>query len=213
MLEIVNHKANQYSSSFSTPEDALVEEIAHYTLGNHPESHMLSGHIQGRFLQILSKLIAPSKVLEIGTFTGYSALCLASGLTTNGILHTIEVRDSDADIAEVFFKKSLYYNQINLHRGDAKAIIPTMTDTWDIVFIDADKISYIDYYELTLPMVRQGGLIIADNVLFHGEVFQDIIHGKNAKAMDTFNKYVSNDNRVEQVIITLRDGLMLIRKN
>ena len=212
MTELINHKAEIYAASCTSPQNLLLEEIEHFTLKNHAQSQMLSGHVQGRFLSMISHLASPSNILEIGTFTGFSALCLAEGLSTNGTLHTIELRDEDADTAESYFRKSIYKNKIILHRGNAKEVIPTLKETWDFVFIDADKTGYIDYYELTLPKIKQGGFIVADNVLFHGEVLEEKITSKNAIAIHTFNKHVSDDNRVEQVMLTMRDGLLLLRK-
>ena len=173
---------------------------------------MLSGHVQGSFLTMLSDLLRPEKILEIGTFTGYSALCLAKGLIRGGTLHTIELREEDAAIARAYFEQSLYKSNIELHVGNAVKIIPTLHELWDIVFIDADKTGYIDYYELVLPSVKQNGIIIADNVLFHGQVLEHNVSGKNARAVQAFNEHIKNDRRVKQVLLTVRDGLMLIQK-
>ena len=211
MMELINKKAEKYAKNFSSKEDELLAEIAAYT-NHHPHAQMLSGHVQGKILETISCLLQPKKILEIGTFTGYSALCLAKGLQPDGKLHTIELREEDAKIARSFFSKSLQNNKIVLHVANALDIIPTLNEEWDIVFIDADKVSYIDYYELTLPHVKQNGLIIADNVLFHGEVLEESIKGKNANAIHAFNKHVANDKRVKQVMLTVRDGLLLIRK-
>lgn len=212
MMELISKKAETYAALYSSKEDDLLAEIAHFTNEFHPHANMLSGHVQGKILETLSCLLQPKKILEIGTFTGYSALCLAKGLQQDGTLHTIELRAEDAETAKKFFSKSLENKKIVLHEGNALEIIPFLKETWDIIFIDADKVSYIDYYELTLPQLKKNGLIIADNVLFHGEVLEDNIKGKNAKAIYTFNKYVVKDNRVENVIMTVRDGLSLIRK-
>lgn len=212
MSDITDSKAEDYAAGFTSPEDDLLAEIALFTNSNHPQAQMLSGHVQGKFLEMISCLVKPHRILEIGTFTGYSALCLARGLSANGILHTIELKEEDATTSKNYFKKSLYNNQIILHCGNALDIVPQLEEKWDIIFIDADKTGYIEYYELTLPRLRQGGLIIADNVLFHGEVLKDQITGKNAQAIHAFNKHVANDDRVEQVMITLRDGVLLTRK-
>jgi predicted O-methyltransferase YrrM len=139
-------------------------------------------------------------------------LCLASGLKAGGVLHTIELREVDAATANKYFGQLTDSQKIVLHIGNARQIIPDLNESWDIVFIDADKTGYIDYYELILPSVKQNGLIIADNVLFHGQVLTEDISGKNAKAIDAFNNHVKNDHRVEQVLLTVRDGLLLIRK-
>ena len=209
-MELINKKAEAYAQRFSSNEDELLAEIAVFT-SNHPHAQMLSGHVQGKILETLSCLLQPKRILEIGTFMGYSALCLAKGLQPGGIMHTIELREEDAKTARDFFSKSLHNNKIVLHVANALELIPTLHEEWDIVFIDADKVSYIEYYELTLPQVKPNGLIIADNVLFHGEVLEDI-KGKNAKAIHAFNQHVASDKRVEQVMLTVRDGLFLIRK-
>jgi predicted O-methyltransferase YrrM len=155
----------------------------------------------------------PMHILEIGTFTGYSALCLAKGLDPSGVLHTIESRLEDAQTASNYFSQSKYANQIKLHIGDAKEIIPTLQGMFDLVFIDADKTGYIEYYEMMVPLLAKGGVIIADNVLFHGEVLEDTISGKNAVAIHAFNEHVKNDPRTTQVLLTIRDGMLLIQRN
>jgi len=210
-MELINKSAEEYAKKYSSNEDDLLAEIAACT-ANHSYSHMLSGKVQGKFLETISCLMQPKRILEIGTFTGYSALCLAKGLQADGLLHTIELREKDGQKASDFFSKSLYKNKIILHIANALDVLPTFKEEWDIVFIDADKTNYINYYELTLPQVKQNGLIIADNVLFHGEVLNENIHGKNASAIDAFNRHVAEDKRVEQVMLTVRDGLLLIRK-
>lgn len=211
-MELVSMAAETYAAKFSSAEDELLQEINKYTTQTHAKAHMLSGHIQGSFLTMISRLLQPQKILEIGTFTGYSALCLAKGLKPAGKIHTIELREEDAATARAYFEQSVNKDKIVLHVGDANQIIPTLNKVWDIVFIDADKTGYIDYYELVLPTVKQNGIIIADNVLFHGQVLKQNISGKNAKAVDAFNEHVKNDKRVEQVLLTVRDGLMLIQK-
>jgi predicted O-methyltransferase YrrM len=212
-MEILNKLAEEYAVAFSSKEDTLLTEIADYTnQHNSQQAGMLSGHVQGKILEMISCLLKPKRILEIGTFMGYSALCLAKGLEPDGELHTIELREEDAGIARGFFSKSLHINKIILHPGDAHKIIPDLQKEWDLVFIDADKVSYIDYYELTLPALKKNGLLIADNVLFHGEVLEKEITNKNAIAIDAFNHHVANDERVQQVILTVRDGLSLIRK-
>ena len=211
-MEIINPIAENYIENFSTIHEDLLQQILDDTYTNHPHAHMISGAVQGKFLQMISRMIKPLKILEIGTFTGFSALCLALGLQTNGELHSIELREEDAAIAKENFNRSSYKEIIKLHVGDAKKIIPTLKHDWDIVFIDADKTSYIDYYELTLPHLKKSGFLLADNVLFHGEVLNENITGKNAKAINKFNQHVANDPRTEQVILSIRDGISLIRK-
>ena len=211
-MEIINQLAEKYADDFSSPEDELIQKVSVYTSQNHPQAHMLSGHVQGKFLSIVSSLLKPRRILEIGTFTGYSALCLAKGLADDGELHTIELREEDATTAKDFFQQSAHRDKIILHVGNARDIIPGLNENWDIVFIDADKTGYIDYYKLILPGVKQNGLIIADNVLFHGQVLEEKISGKNAIAIHAFNTHVKNDARVEQSLLTMRDGLLIIRK-
>jgi predicted O-methyltransferase YrrM len=144
--------------------------------------------------------------------TGYSALCLAEGMAENGILHTIEKRESDAITAVGYFNRSSFRDRIIQHVGEALPIIETLTEDWDLVFLDADKINYVLYYEAVLPKMRSGGFMIADNVLFHGQVLEEEVKGKSAKAIHAFNQHVQADPRTENVLMTVRDGLMLIRK-
>ncbi len=211
-MEIIIDKAEAYIERFSSPLDVLLQQILDETNATHPHAHMISGAVQGNFLQMISHMVKPLSVLEIGTFTGFSALCIAVGLQSGGIIHTIELREEDAIISQNNFDKSAFKESIKLHVGNAKNIIPTLNEQWDIVFIDADKVSYIDYYELTLPNLKKGGFIIADNVLFHGQVLEENITGKNAKAIHAFNEHVANDKRTEQVLLSVRDGILLIRK-
>ncbi len=211
-MELINHKAENYAKLNTSPLDDVLNEIEAFTLTNHPHAQMLSGHVQGKVLEMFSKMIGPKRILEIGTFTGFSALCLAKGLQTDGKLHTLELRKDDAETAANYFKKAGMDNKIELHVGDALEIIPTLNEAWDLVFIDADKVNYINYYELTLPSVKKGGWLLADNVLFHGEVLEENVQGKNAKAIQAFNEHVKNDDRVQQAMLTIRDGLLLIQK-
>jgi predicted O-methyltransferase YrrM len=208
----MNDRANAYSAQYSTPEEALLREISEHTHGYHPNPGMLSGHVQGKFLQMVSYMARPHNVLEIGTLSGYSALCLAVGLRDGGHLHTIELRDRDAGIARDFLAKSRFRDMITVHTGDALVIIEKLKRPWDLVFIDADKINYVNYFEAVMPEVRPGGFILADNVLFHGQVLDEEIRGKNAKAIQAFNEHIKKDARIESVLLTIRDGLMLIRK-
>ncbi|MGB4843613.1 MAG: O-methyltransferase [Ferruginibacter sp.] len=211
-MELINPKAEKYAKLNTSALDEILDEIENYTNTNHPHAQMLSGHVQGKLLELFSCMIKPARILEIGTFTGFSALCLAKGLQDGGKLHTLELREEDAQTAAGYFLKAGMDYKIELHVGDALKIIPSLIETWDLVFIDADKVNYIPYYELTLPSVKQGGWILADNVLFHGEVLEENIKGKNAKALLAFNEHVKNDDRVQQAMLTVRDGLLLIQK-
>ncbi len=211
-MELVNHTAEVYAQNYTAPLDAVLAQVESETMQQHPHAHMLSGHVQGKLLQMLSCMIKPQYILEIGTFTGFSALCLAKGLQPGGMLHTIELREEDAAIAKKYFEQAAITNTVTQHIGNAKDIVAGLNYKWDLVFIDADKTGYIDYYELILPRLNKGGFIIADNVFFHGEVLQPEVKGKNAKAIQAFNQHVLNDDRTEQVMLTVRDGLLLIKK-
>ena len=211
-MELIHPNVQQYAEDFSSPEDELLKEVADFTLKNHTDSIMLSGHLQGKVLQMISCMIKPRRILEIGTFTGYSALCLAQGLTEDGQIHTIEFMKANAEEANGFFNRSSFAGQIILHTGNALEIIPELDETWDLVFIDADKPAYIEYFNLVLPNLRKNGFILADNIFFHGEVLDEVVKGKNAKGIKAFNEFIKNRKDIEKVILTLRDGLYLIRK-
>jgi predicted O-methyltransferase YrrM len=211
-MELVNLLAEQYAEKYTSIQDDGLAAIYESTLQEHPHAHMISNAVQGQLLSFISQLQQPKYILEIGTFTGYSAICLSKGLQKNGQLHTIEIREADAETATKNFELAKVQNKVTLHLGNAKEIIPELPFTWDLVFIDADKVSYIDYYELVVPKLNQNGLIIADNVLFHGQVLEETIKGKNAVAINQFNQHVAADGRTEQVLLTVRDGLLLIRK-
>jgi caffeoyl-CoA O-methyltransferase len=211
-MELINPLVQTYAEKYTSAEDSLLKEIAAFTYSNHPKSHMLSGHVQGKFLEMVSHMIRPRRILEIGTFTGYSALCLVKGLEKGGLLHTLELREEDANAAKAYFDRSFFKDQIILHIGDALELIGEIDEWWDLVFIDADKENYINYFNLVLPKLRPNGFILADNVLFHGQVLEDPVKGKNAKAIQAFNNFVAGRDDVERMLLPLRDGLYLIRK-
>ena len=211
-MELIHPAANTYIDKYSNATPSYLREMYEQTLKSHPHAHLQSDWHQGGVLSFISKLVKPNNILEIGTFTGFSTLCLAEGLAENGHLYTIELRDEDAKTAVNYIKKSKHSHNITVHIGDAKKIIPDLQITWDLVFIDADKTGYVDYYNLVLPRLAKNGLIIIDNVLFHGEVLQEKITGKNATAIQAFNEYVLNDDRTEQTLLAIRDGLTLLRK-
>ncbi|MDP9040643.1 MAG: O-methyltransferase [Bacteroidota bacterium] len=210
-MELINPLAQQYAEKYSRGDDSVLNEIETQSR-SHPEAHMLSGSLQGKFLEMVSRLIHPSYILEIGTFLGYSALCLEKGLKPGGELHTIEIHEETAAIARENFKKSKTGNKIILHTGNALELLGTLDKPWDLVFIDADKTGYVNYYEKLISKLKSGSLILADNVLFHGQVLKRELKGKSAKAIHAFNEMVHSDDRVEKVMLTLRDGLFLIRK-
>jgi caffeoyl-CoA O-methyltransferase len=203
---------NQYADQNTSPLSPLLQEVLEFTLTKHTHAHMVSGHTQGMLLQMISHMLRPKRILEIGTFTGFSALCLSAGLPSDGLLYTLELREEDAQTAQAYFNRSEYNKQLIVKTGDARIIIPSLEEKWDLVFIDADKISYIDYYEMVMPQLTPGGYILADNVLFHGEVLHDEVKGKNAKAIAAFNAHVLADSRTRQVLLTVRDGLLLVQK-
>ncbi len=209
----MNSKIEQYILSQIDKEDEVLHEIDRQTNLQTLYPSMLSGHLQGKFLELISKMLQPSRILEIGTFTGYSAICLAKGLIENGMLHTIEINDEMQNFLHTYFAKAGLANKIQLHIGDANQIIPTLNETFDLVFIDGEKTQYISYYNLILPKLRSGGIILADNVLWYNKVLEK---PENADAQTrgilNFNEFVKNDNRVEKVILPIRDGISLIRK-
>ena len=211
-VELIPPVVENYIRKYLSDEDGLLQEVSDYTLKNHPKSHMMSGHVQGKFLEMISYMIRPQRILEIGTFTGYSALCLAKGLSAGGFLHTIELREQDAATAKGYFEQSSLKDQIILHIGDALKIIGELNETWDLVFIDADKENYINYFNLVLSKLRPNGFILADNVLFHGQVLEKEIKGKSAKAIQAFNDEILQRKDIEKVMLPVRDGLFLIRK-
>jgi predicted O-methyltransferase YrrM len=204
-----------YSNRFTSGESLILTEIRERTMAERVDNKMLSGFYQGRVLATLSKMMSPTNILEIGTYMGYSALCLAEGLSENGKLITIDPQPETYQISTNFFKKSEFANQIDARFGLATDIIPTLKETFDLVFIDADKPNYANYFDLVLPKLRIGGIIIADNVLWSGhvlEVEKGTEDDESCVALHEFNKKVLADERVSNVLMTIRDGLMVIRK-
>jgi|688.fasta_scaffold29205_5 predicted O-methyltransferase YrrM len=211
-MGFIQQAANDYVTHYSDATPAYLRPMYEQIILTHPLAHLQSNWNQGGFLSFFSKLLAPQCILEIGTFTGFSALCLAEGLNHTGTIDTIELRAEDANAARLHFDASPKGPQIISHIGDAKNILPTLHKQWDLVFIDADKTGYIEYFNLVLPMLSDKGVIIADNVLFHGQVFEENITGKNALAIHAFNEYILQHQDIEKIMLTVRDGLTLIRK-
>ncbi|HVT84394.1 MAG TPA: O-methyltransferase [Chitinophagaceae bacterium] len=211
-MELINPEVQEYAEAYSSEADPLLQKIDAFTAQQNLDYQMLSGHLQGKVLEMISCMLRPKRILEIGTFTGYSALCLAKGLTDDGQLHTIEGVEKVAVRAQEFFKQSIYSNKIILHTGNALTIIPTLNEMWDLVFIDAHKPEYIDYFNLIFPRLRKSGFILADNIFFHGEALDEQATGKNAKGIRAFNEFIKQKKDIEKVILTIRDGLYLIRK-
>jgi predicted O-methyltransferase YrrM len=174
---------------------------------------MLSGHLQGQYLSMVSQMIRPRRILEIGTYTGYSAICLAQGLTPDGLLYTLDVNEEREEMCKHYFREAGLEQKIRLRIGKAAAIIPQLQETFDLVFIDADKQGYSQYYDLVWDKLRPGGFMLADNVLYHGEVLEEETQqSANAKAMVKFCEKVAADERAAQLLLTIRDGLLMIRK-
>ena len=214
MSDIVNNKIEDYIRKNSSKEPKILKDLNKETYLKVLNPRMLSGHIQGRFLSIITKLIKPKKILEIGTYTGYSAICMAEGLIENGIIHTIDINEELVSIQNKYFAKSKCKNSIIQHVGDARNIIKSINEKFDLVFLDADKENYIEYYELVIEKVRKGGLIIADNVLWTGKVVEpEKDDDELTQYLIDFNKMINEDDRVENIILPLRDGLNIILKN
>ncbi len=174
---------------------------------------MLSGHLQGRILKMFCQMLRPRRVLEIGTYTAYATLCMAEGMEEGALIHTIEINDEMEDFIQKYLSRSPHRDKVRLHLGDAMEIIPRLEETFDMVFIDADKRLYSDYYDLVFPKVRQGGIILADNTLWDGKVVEEVhASDKQTKGIMSFNDKIKRDDRVEKVILPLRDGLTLIWK-
>ncbi len=203
----------EYILNHSDHEDPVLAELNRETNLKILRPRMLSGHLQGKILEMISKMIHPEKILELGTYTGYSAICLAKGLKDHGILHSIEINDELEDFIVKYIRKAGIENKIKLHFGDAKTIIPEINEQFDLVFIDADKREYIEYYNTVFNYVKPGGFILADNVLWSGKVIElDTPDDEYTRGIFEFNDFVKNDDRAEKVILPLRDGLTLIRK-
>ena len=208
---IITDDMLKYAEGITSAENAILKELGEHCYANYPDSSMLSGHFQGRVLSLLSHLIRPTVVLEIGTYLGYSALCLAEGLADGGKVITIDVQEDTNGVARSFVSRSEYKDRIEFLLGSATQLIPNLIEVFDLVFIDADKPNYANYYDLVFDKVRPGGIIVADNVLWSGKVTAEV-KDENAQALYDFAQMVKADERVENVLLPIRDGLMVIRK-
>ena len=209
----MTEELEEYILAHISPEGEMLRRLNRETHLYHLRPRMCSGHLQGRLLKMFVRMIAPKAILELGTFTGYSALCLAEGIAPDGVVHTIEIDDELEDFIRAHFDASEYGSRIVLHIGDAEQIIPTLDTSFDLVFIDANKRDYVAYYEMAMQVLNPGGFIIADNTLWDGKVgtCTEKIDAQTAGIL-AFNDHVAADDRVEVVIIPLRDGLTIIHK-
>lgn len=209
-MDFLPERLQLYIESHTSDEPALLKKINRETHAQVLMPRMLSGHVQGRFLSLISKLIRPKNILEIGTYTGYSAISMAEGLLPDGKLITIDINEELENRVRGYFKEAGFADQIDYRLGDARKIIPTLKETFDLVFIDADKENYSLYFDLVIDKVSHGGLILADNVLWSGKVL-DAKPDKDTRAIIEFNKKIQNDPKVENLLMPLRDGVMMIR--
>tara|TARA_B100000674_G_scaffold431822_1_gene389243 strand:+ start:872 stop:1513 length:642 start_codon:yes stop_codon:yes gene_type:complete len=210
-MEFLPEKIENYSLENTSRESDLLSELNRETWAKVMTPRMLSGHLQGRILSMISNMIKPKTIVEIGTYTGYSALCLAEGLSENGILHTIDINEEYTSYAHKYFQRSDYTDKITQHIGNAVDVIPSISEKVQLVFIDADKENYSNYYNLIFDKLEIDGYIIADNVLWSGKVVEDKMDIET-KALDEYNKMIQNDNRVENILLPVRDGLMICKK-
>tara|TARA_B110000240_G_C13493887_1_gene450829 strand:- start:1700 stop:2359 length:660 start_codon:yes stop_codon:yes gene_type:complete len=208
--EALSDKWVNYALNHSEPIPKILIDLERETHQKILHPRMLSGPLQGRLLSLISNLINPQSIIEIGTYTGYATLCLAEGLKENGIIHTIDNNEELVNIQEYFFKKSVFKNQIKNHLGAALDVLPKLSDSFDLAFIDADKINYLAYFEMLLPKMKKGGLIISDNVMWSGKVMEKAdVQDQSTIALQHYNEKLKNDPRIKSVLLPLRDGLTL----
>lgn len=211
-MHFLSEDLEDYVAAHSQEEPELLAQLNKETYQKVLLPRMLSGHFQGRVLSMLSKLIRPASILEIGTYTGYATLCLCEGMQENGIVHTIDIKEELVDFQRKYFDKSPWGSQIVQHLGEAVDIIPTLETKFDLVFIDADKENYLNYYELIVPKMNKGGIILSDNVLWSGKVVEPLKEGDlSTKILLEYNQRLNNDPRVETVLLPIRDGLTVSR--
>ncbi|MBK8364086.1 MAG: class I SAM-dependent methyltransferase [Bacteroidetes bacterium] len=212
-MDFIDEKINIYSELHSSPESEILKNLNRETHANVLMPRMLSGHLQGRMLSMISCMIQPLSILEIGTYTGYSALCLAEGLKDNGIIHTIDINDELTPMVKKYVSLAGLDSKFRIYTGNALDIIPTLNGPFDLVFIDADKINYTNYFDLVFDKVNKGGYILADNVLWSGKIIAPLSEmDKDTLALHQFNERIAHDNRLEKVLLPVRDGVMVMRK-
>lgn len=211
-MHFIPAEIEDYAGRFTTPGRPLLNQLNRETHAKVLYPQMLSGHMQGRVLSFISKILKPELIVEVGTYTGYSAICLAEGLKPGGRIITIEKNEELRPFCGYYFGKAKISGSIEAVTGDAKKILPGLKGKIDLAFIDADKENYLSYYKILMPKIRKGGVIIADNVLWNGKVLDTSVNDKETKGIRAFNEFVRKDKRVENVLLPVRDGLMLIRK-
>ncbi|MEG9329238.1 O-methyltransferase [Salinimicrobium catena] len=212
-MNFLPQNIDDYVVAHSAKEPELLQQLNRETNQKVLQPRMLSGHYQGRLLSLLSKMVNPKNILEIGTYTGYSALCLAEGMKPDGVLHTIDINEELFDLQKKYFDASEYRDQIKQHLGDATEIIPTLEENFDLVFIDADKPNYPKYFELIMEKLNPGGIIISDNVLWSGKVVESVKEDdESTKALLEYNRLLAEDDRLETVMLPIRDGLTISRR-
>lgn len=204
-------RVNSYLESICDEENSLLKTINRETYLRETMPHMMSGHYQGRVLSMISKMVSPKRILEIGTFTGYATLCLAEGLVPEGFLHTIDINEEQEERVQGYFDNSPFATQIRYHIGDAFEIIPTLEGDFDLVFIDADKKRNLTYYDMLVDRVPSGGILMIDNVLWKGKVFDENPDNQTKQVLE-LNNTLARDSRVEKLILPVRDGLFVLRK-
>ena len=211
-MHFISEDLEDYVANHSQAEPELLAKLNKETYQKIMQPRMLSGHFQGRVLSMLSKIIRPKHILEIGTYTGYATLCLAEGLAENGTLDTIDIEEELVDFQRKYFDASPWKDQIFQHLGDAVEIIPTLNKKFDLVFIDADKENYVNYFQLIVPMMNKGGIILSDNVLWSGKVLEEVkANDTSTQVLLEYNKLLKEDPRVETVLLPIRDGLTVSR--
>ena len=211
-MHFLSEELENYAAQHTEDEPLLLQELNKRTHLNVLQPRMISGHFQGRFLSLLSKMVQPRTILEIGTYTGYATLCLAEGLHPEGVLHTIDIKEELTDLQREFFDRSGYGSQVVQHLGKAADIIPSLNTTFDLVFIDADKQNYAHYFDLVIEKMNRGGIILSDNVLWSGKVVEEVKHNdKHTQALMAYNQKIKDDPRVETVLLPIRDGITLSR--
>ncbi|OQA86944.1 MAG: putative O-methyltransferase [Bacteroidetes bacterium ADurb.Bin234] len=213
MFTLISDEIEDYCEKHSSKEEDILYQLYRETFQKTLRPRMISGHIQGLFLQMISNLVKPKRILELGTFTGYSTICLAKGLTNDGLIYTIEEEPELEYIIHKYLHQTPLYSKVKLMIGKALDIIPSLHETWDIIYIDADKTNYLNYYKILLPSLSKNGILLADNVLWSGKILNHpSSDDKETKALSEFNEYVQNDNNVTNLLLPLRDGIMIVQK-